>query len=115
MHRRGGARKRQEFNFGFREATERQVLKRTASSCPLSARLAGSAAWPSLHLWDDHAFGVLGRLLFAFDLVCFDLLLAGTLFIGLGRLVTHDCLPHLKSVGQNGAHQGEGHPAQTRP
>ena len=66
-----------------------------------------------LSLLNDNAFGVVGRFLLALDLVFFDLLLAGPLLRGLWRLVTHDRLPQLKSIIHNGAHQGEGHPAQS--
>ncbi len=64
-----------------------------------------------LLLCAEYAFGVNSRLLFAFEFVSFDFLLTGTLFSGLGRLVTHNCAPCLKRVVQSGALQVEGHPS----
>jgi len=92
----------------FSEAMESPTLKQAEPSRPLSAGLAGSAARTLLLLWQDHMFGVVGRLLLPLDLVCLDLLLAGPLSRGLGRLVTHDRLPQLESVVLNSAHQGGG-------
>jgi len=99
----------------FSEAMESPTLKQAEPSRPLSAGLAGSATRVPLLLREDRVSCVGRRLLLTLDLVCFVLLLAGSLLRGLGRLVTHDRLPQLESVVQNGTHQGEGRPAQTRP